>query len=92
MSSGFLISASNPKALLFFVGFLPAFLNLEAAAFSDIFIASIVIAAAFLAALSFYALMAVQISQKFKNEHIMLWLHRIAGIMLSGVGIFVIFS
>ena len=91
VTSGFLLTASNPKDLLFFVGFLPAFMDLKAATFTDMFTASVIIVAAFIITLSFYALLAAQVRKKFSNERSIRLLHKIAGVMLVGVGIMVMF-
>ena len=90
--SGFLLTAANPKDLLFFVGFLPAFLDLKSATFIDILTASTVIVLAFVMTLGFYALLADKIRKKFRKEHTLRWMHRIAGTMLIGVGITLLFS
>jgi threonine/homoserine/homoserine lactone efflux protein len=90
--SGFLLTASNPKDLLFFVGFLPLFIDLTIANTGDMLLASSVIALSFLATLSLYAIAANYVRILFKSENIILWLHRIAGLLMMGVGIAVIFS
>ena len=90
VSSGFLLTASNPKDLLFFISFLPAFMDLENTSLADMAIASIVIMVTFLATLSFYALLAHRMRIMLKDENKLTLLNRAAGIMLIGVGIFVI--
>lgn len=89
VSSGFLLTASNPKDLLFFIGFLPAFMDLERSTITDFLTASIVIAVTFFATLSFYAISANRMRKLFKNPKAIMYLNRIAGVMLIAVGILV---
>jgi threonine/homoserine/homoserine lactone efflux protein len=87
-----MLTASNPKDLLFFVGFLPVFLDLQDPDPFEIFIASIVIVISFLATLSFYAVLASHARQWFKSKKSIIFLHRIAGTLMIGAGLFVIFT
>lgn len=90
VSSGFLLTASNPKDLLFFIGFLPAFMDLENMTASDFVTPSFVIAVTFFLTLSVYALSANRMRIVFKDPKAILTLNRLTGIMLVGVGILVI--
>jgi threonine/homoserine/homoserine lactone efflux protein len=49
-------------------------------------LASGVIALAFIATLSFYAIVANTVRESFKSGNAVLWLHRIAGFLMMGVG------
>ncbi|MCB1650876.1 MAG: LysE family translocator [Alphaproteobacteria bacterium] len=91
VTSGFLLTASNPKDLLFFVGFLPLFVDLEHPNIANIIIASCVIVASFLGTLSFYAILANSARQWFKSERAIHMLHIAAGILMIGAGAAVIF-
>ncbi|MFH1158834.1 MAG: LysE family translocator [Pseudomonadota bacterium] len=91
VASGFLLTASNPKDLLFFVGFLPLFIDLKTSGVGQMMLASGVIAIAFTVTLSFYVLVASYVRVSFKSGDTVLWLHRSAGILMMGVGAGVIF-
>lgn len=91
VASGFLLTASNPKDLLFFVGFLPLFIDLKISSVGQMMLASGVIALAFTVTLSFYVLVASYARALFKSGDTVLWLHRITGILMIGVGVSVIF-
>ncbi len=90
--SGFLLTSSNPKDLLFFIAFLPAFMDLENTALADMIIASIVIAVTFFLTLSFYALLADRMRRIFKSEKALTLLNRIAGVLLIIVGILILWG
>ncbi len=89
-SSGFLLTASNPKDLLFFIGFLPAFMDLEHSSLVDIVLASLVIMMTFFVTLSVYALTAHRVRILFKDDNILTYLNRISAVLLFGVGVLVI--
>ncbi len=91
VTSGFLLTASNPKDLLFFVGFLPLFVDLKDGSFGEFFTASVVIVLSFLATLSFYAIAAHAVRGWFKNEKPVRILNKIAGTLMIGAGFVVIF-
>ncbi len=89
-TSGFILTSGNPKDLLFFVGFLPLFIDLQTATFAQMAVAALVIVVAFAATLSVYALGATWVKQWFRNPQAMIWLNCVAGVMMIGVGIAVI--
>jgi threonine/homoserine/homoserine lactone efflux protein len=92
VASGFLLTASNPKDLLFFVGFLPLFMDMKTVSVGQMILASGVIAITFSVTLSFYAIVANYVRVSFKSgDAAVLWLHRIAGFLMMGVGVGVIF-
>ena len=87
---GFLISASNPKVILFYIAFLPTFIDLTALSTSDIFL---------LATLTFFALMfglmmvsygASSVRRYLKSEKAIKRLNRTAGSIMFGAGIFLL--
>jgi len=90
VTSGFFLTASNPKDLLFFIGFLPAFVDLKHPQFMQMFVASWVIVFSFLATLSFYALAANGARRWFQNENSIRILHGVAGVLMICAGVFVI--
>lgn len=88
--SGFFLTSSNPKDLLFFVGFLPLFIDLKTAGFSRMGIATLVIVLMFVSTLSFYAVGAAYVKHWFQNERAVIWFYRAAALLMCGVGIAVI--
>lgn len=87
---GFLISASNPKVILFYIAFLPTFIDLTKLSTSDIFL---------LATLTFFALMlglmmvsygASSVRRYLKSEKAIKRLNRTAGSIMFGAGIFLL--
>ncbi len=88
--SGFLLTSSNPKDLLFFIAFLPAFMDLENTSLVDMVIASIVIAVTFFVTLSVYALLADRMRKIFKHDKALTLINRISGVLLILVGIAVL--
>ncbi|MGH1403841.1 MAG: LysE family translocator [Alphaproteobacteria bacterium] len=90
--SGFLLTASNPKDLIFFISFIPAFMDLENAGIIEIVSAALIIAITFLITLSIYALSANRMKVIFSNEKTMTHLNRVAGLILIGVGLLVLMS
>lgn len=89
--SGFLLTASNPKDLLFFVSFLPAFVDLERIDIPTFILAATLISLSFIVTLTFYALIARRASSLLSGYGAALWLDRIAGVMLIAVGLIVLF-
>ncbi len=92
VTSGFVLTASNPKDLIFFVSLLPAFINLETASINDIILVAFVVAFTFLITLSLYAVLANSMKRFFQNSERFKILNRIVGTTLICVGLFVIYS
>ncbi len=90
--SGFLLTASNPKDLLFFVSFLPAFVNLENPSVGSLVIPAVLIVLTFIATLSVYALGAYKVRVWLKNERSVFWLNRVAAVTMAAVGVAVLVS
>lgn len=90
--SGFLLTASNPKDLLFFISFLPAFIDLNRAGALDLSLAAFLIAVTFTGTLTFYALIARRASSYLTDYAAAHWLDRVAGALLIGVGLLVLFG
>ena len=90
--SGFLLTASNPKDLLFFVSFLPAFVDLRQISASTLVIPAILIVVTFIGTLSVYALGAYKVREWLKNERSVLWLNRLAAVTMTLVGVAVLFG
>ncbi len=92
VTSGFLLTASNPKDLLFFVSFLPAFVDLENTTWQGLILPASLIVVTFLATLSVYALGAFKVRTWFSHDKAILWLNRVAGITIACVGVAVLLT
>jgi len=92
MTSGFLLTAGNPKDLLFFVSFLPAFIDLKTAGAEQMAMAAAVIVVTFVATLSFYAALISVVGKWLRNPKTLFWLERMAGVILIAVGLIVLFA
>jgi threonine/homoserine/homoserine lactone efflux protein len=85
---GFLISASNPKVILFYIAFLPTFMDLSALNQADIILASVLTLFALMLGLMLIAFSAASARQQFKSERGMKRLNRTAGGIMMGAGVF----
>lgn len=92
VGSGFILTSGNPKDLLFFVSFLPAFLDLRSATGTDMAMASAVIVVTFIGTLSFYAGLGAVAGKWLKTPRTVLWLDRAAGLILVLAGLAVLFG
>lgn len=84
--SGFLICISNPKVILFYLGFLPTFVNLSTLTSGDIFLVSslvVVILTIVLGSYSYFAARARKVIKKPRTQTIM---NRFAGSVMVGAG------
>ena len=84
--SGFLICISNPKVILFYLGFLPTFLNLSTLTSGDIVLVSslvIIILTIVLGGYSYFAARARKAIKKPRTQTIM---NRFAGSVMVGAG------
>ena len=81
---GFLISASNPKVILFYIAFLPTFMDLTVLSAADIALASGLTFIGLLAGLMLIAIFASKARRWFKSERAMKGLNRSAGTLMIG--------
>lgn len=83
---GFLISASNPKVILFYLAFLPSFMDLTTLSLQDIGLAAVLTFFGLMLGLMLVSLLADQLRQSLKSNNAMLWINRVAGsiMMLAG--------
>lgn len=85
---GLLISASNPKVILFYIAFLPTFMDLSVLRARDIVIASALTLLALMAGLMLIAYSASRARLVFRSSLAMQRLNRIAGSIMAGAGIY----
>lgn len=87
---GFLISASNPKVILFYIAFLPTFIDLTQLADSDIVILSILTFFALMIGLMLVSYGAASVKRYMKSERATRGLNRTAGGIMFAAGIFLL--
>jgi threonine/homoserine/homoserine lactone efflux protein len=85
---GFLISASNPKVILFYIAFLPTFMDLTRLTAGDIAIASALTVIALMLGLMMIVYSAASAREKFQSPVALKFLNRIAGGVMGAAGIF----
>ena len=85
---GFMISASNPKVILFYVAFLPTFMDLTVLSGFDIVLASVLASAGLMMGLTIISVSASQARRFMKSERSMKVLNRTAGGIMASAGAF----
>ncbi|KZN12968.1 LysE family translocator [Marinomonas sp. TW1] len=83
---GFMISASNPKVILFYIAFLPTFMDLTVLTTWDIAWASMLAFVALMMGLTLIAVSASQARRMMKSPSAMIALNRVAGGVMIGAG------
>lgn len=86
---GFLISASNPKVILFYIAFLPTFMDLSALSAQDIAIASLLCLLGLMIGLMAIAFSAAWARSYFRSERAMKGLNRVAGSIMMSAGVYI---
>lgn len=89
---GFLISASNPKVILFYIAFLPTFIDLTALTQSDLALASTLTLLGLMAGLMMIAIGASSVRKYLKSPHAIKKLNRTAGSIMIGAGAYLVYS
>ncbi|MCV6609953.1 MAG: LysE family translocator [Amphritea sp.] len=85
-AQGFLISASNPKVILFYIAFLPTFMDLTVLSSADIALASALTLIALMAGLMLIAYAAHWASARLQSEKSVKRLNQTAGGIMIGAG------
>ncbi|WP_419176727.1 LysE family translocator [Desulfosediminicola sp.] len=85
---GFLISASNPKVILFYIAFLPSFMDLTVLSMADIIVAAGLTIVALMLGLMLVAVFAGSARKMFRSERSMKRLNRTAGSVMAGAGVY----
>jgi len=84
--SGLAITLANPKVILFYLGFLPTFVDLASLTHMDIFAISVVVTVVLGAVLLCYAWTASRAGQLFKSRKALKMTNRCAGGMMITAG------
>lgn len=87
---GFLISASNPKVILFYIAFLPTFIDLTVLTSSDIVLVSVLTFIALMIGLMLISFGASSVRQYLKSKKAIQRLNRTAGSIMIGAGLFLV--
>jgi threonine/homoserine/homoserine lactone efflux protein len=85
--SGFGLTLSNPKTILFYVSFLPTFMNVTSFNLNDFFIASAEIFVVIGGVLLSYAYLTGYVRKLISNPQFIRRMNRTSGALLVGVGI-----
>ena len=87
---GLLITLGDPKAILFYFGLLPAYLDPSAASFLDILAIILAATVAIVGVKLAYALLADRARRLFERSPSRTWVTTTAGVTLIGTGVFLI--
>ena len=87
-TQGFLISASNPKVILFYIAFLPTFIDLTVLNAEGTILLSALTFIALLAGLMLVATTASSVRKHLKSESALKKLNRTAGSIMIAAGVF----
>jgi len=87
---GFLISASNPKVILFYIAFLPTFIDLTKLSNTDIFLISVLTFFALMLGLMMVSYGASSVRRYLKSEKAVKRLNRTAGSIMIAAGVFLV--
>jgi threonine/homoserine/homoserine lactone efflux protein len=88
--SGFGLTLSNPKTIIFYVSFLPTFMNVTTFSLDDFLIASAEIFIVIGGVLLSYAYLTGYVRKFINNQKIIKRMNRTSGALLVGVGIVVV--
>lgn len=91
-TSGFLITFGDPKAILFYMGLLPAFVDMTTVAWIDILTVLVAATVTIAAVKLSYAYLADRARALFENRRARLIMNVLGGGVLAGTGIFLLFN
>ncbi|RLA09026.1 MAG: LysE family translocator [Gammaproteobacteria bacterium] len=88
--TGFLNTLANPKTIIFYLGFLPAFMDLEQLTTGDILYLMVVVATVISLVLLLYAKMASMAKKALGTEKATRRLNKLSGSLMMSVGIYLL--
>ncbi len=86
-TSGLLITLGNPKVILFYLGFLPTFVDLHVLSGADIWLIAVVVSGVLASVLLAYAVAAGRARKMFTSERAVRRMNRTAGGVMATVGV-----
>lgn len=86
-TEGFILAATNPKPILFFIAIFPQFLNLEVSLVAQFFTLTIIFMSISFLTLFSYGYLAKSAKNIFSNKVGMKWFHRVTGGLFIGMGV-----
>ncbi|MEZ8140932.1 threonine transporter [Enterovibrio norvegicus FF-33] len=89
---GFLISASNPKVILFYIAFLPTFMDLTVLSMADVVLANVLAAIALMSGAMLVAFGAAKAAKLLRTEKAVRRMNRGAGSIMIGAGAYLALS
>jgi len=84
--SGFSLTLGNPKVVVFYAAFLPAFMDLSVLGMWDLVLVGAVVSVTLFSVFAGYAFMAARARRVFKSQRAVKNLHRGAGALMVGAG------
>lgn len=87
-TQGFLISASNPKVILFYIAFLPTFMDVTALSSEGVVLASLLTVVGLLAGLMLIAATAAQARRYLRSPSAARGLNRVSGSVMALAGLY----
>jgi len=90
--TGLLITLSDQKAILFYLGFFPALFDMEKVSYRDTGVIIIITILMLGSAKLCYAFMGSQTNILVKNDEVVKWINKIAGALLISVGSYIMLT
>jgi len=90
--TGLLVTSSNPKVIFFYLGFLPAFMDLTVLTTTDIIIVAIIVFISLLIPVIGIAFAAHKAKELFKNRNAVRILNRVSATLMFCVGLLLFFN
>ncbi len=87
LAAGFLVTLGNPKVIVFYLGFLPAFLDLATLSLADLTLVVAIVVGIGVTAMAGYALLAARARRVLASPRGLTWMNRGAGTLLIGAGV-----
>jgi threonine/homoserine/homoserine lactone efflux protein len=84
--TGFFITLSNPKVIIFYIGFLPAFKSIETFTIFDTFLIISLLSITLTSVLIIYSYMAIKAKKLFKTKNAILVLNKISAFVMFFIG------